>query len=148
MSGSSDSIVTKLVDRVFPRMPDFYGLMNEQCDVLVEGMEAFVELMETGTQEHAQKVRDIEKKGDELKARNIDILNRAFATPMDREDIARAIETLDTIINYAKTTTREMEILEVAPDKYMAEIAIELKNGADRVAMAADRLHDIIVKIS
>ena len=31
MSGKSDSVVTRLVDRVFPRMPDFYA----GCDILV-----------------------------------------------------------------------------------------------------------------
>ena len=43
MSENSDSVVTKLVDRVFPRMPDFYGLMNDQCDLLVTTMEEFVD---------------------------------------------------------------------------------------------------------
>ena len=131
MSDNSDSVVTRLVDRVFPRMPDFYGLMNKQCDVLVEAMEAFAEYMEDGSEEKAQRVRQIEKRGDELKALNTDILNRAFATPMDREDIYRAIVTLDMGINYAKTTTRELEVLNLAPDKYMLEIAVEYKHAAE-----------------
>jgi len=130
MSGKSDSVVTKLVDRVFPRMPDFYGLMNEQCDVLVEAMELFVEYMEDGDPEKAGNIRLIEKRGDELKTRNMDVLNRAFATPMDREDIYRAIVTLDMGMNYAKTTTRELEALNLAPDKFMLEMAIEYQHAA------------------
>lgn len=127
MSGNSNSMITKLVDRVFPVMPDFYGLMNEQCDVLVDAMEALVQYMEDGSEEKALAVRQIEKRGDELKARNIDVLNRAFATPMDREDIYRAIVTLDMGMNYAKTTTRELEVLGLSPDKYMLEMAVEYK---------------------
>lgn len=130
MSGNSNSMITKLVDRVFPVMPDFYGLMNEQCDVLVEAMEALVEYMEDGSEEKALVVRQIEKRGDELKARNVDILNRAFATPMDREDIYRAIITLDMGMNYAKTTTRELEAMGLAPDKFMLEMAVEYKTAA------------------
>jgi uncharacterized protein len=140
MSEKSDSVVTKLVDRVFPRMPDFYGLMNEQCDVLVEAMEAFVQYMEDGSEERAVVVRQIEKRGDELKARNTDVLNRAFATPMDREDIYRAIVTLDMGMNYAKTTTREMEALELTPDKYMLEMAVEYKNAAQALQQGFIRL--------
>jgi len=124
-------MITKLVDQVFPRMPDFYGLMNEQCDVLVEAMEAFVEFMEDGTEERGERVRQIEKRGDELKARNVDVLNSAFATPMDREDIYRAILALDMGINYAKTTIREMESMGLKPDKYMLEMAVEFKTGAE-----------------
>ena len=108
MSGTSDSVVTRIVDRVFPRMPDFYGLINEQCDVAVAAMEAFVLYMETGHAEKAAEVRHLEKAGDDLKDRNNDMLNKAFATPMDREDIYRAIISVDHIINYAKTTVREM----------------------------------------
>jgi uncharacterized protein Yka (UPF0111/DUF47 family) len=131
MSDKSDSVVTRLVDRVFPRMPDFYNLMNDQCSVLVEAMEAFVEYMEDGDPEKAKAIRLIEKRGDELKTRNMDILNRAFATPMDREDIYRAIVTLDMGMNYAKTTTRELEALNLTPDKFMLEMAVEYKNAAE-----------------
>ncbi len=122
---------SRFLDRIFPRMPDFYGLINEQCDVVVEGMEALVAFMEDGSPEKAQRVRQIEKRGDELKARNLDILNRAFSTPMDREDIHRAIVSVDEILNYAKTTTREMEVLELKPDAYTLEMAVLLRDGAE-----------------
>ena len=46
MSGNRKSVLTRLVDRVFPRMPDFYSLLNEQCDLAVEAMEVFVPLTE------------------------------------------------------------------------------------------------------
>jgi predicted phosphate transport protein (TIGR00153 family) len=136
----SNSIVTKLVNQVFPVMPDFYGLMSQQCDILVQTMEVFVEYMEDGSEEKAARVRQLEKEGDELKGRNVDILNRAFATPMDREDIYRAIITLDMVINYAKTTTRELEALSVKPDKYMREIAEEYLNGARALQQGFRRL--------
>jgi uncharacterized protein Yka (UPF0111/DUF47 family) len=118
------------MDRVFPRMPDFYSLLNDQCNLVVEAMEVFVQFMENGEKSLAKQVRALEKRGDELKARNTDILNKSFSTPMDREDIYRAIATIDHIANYAKTTTREIEVLNVTPDKYMLELAVLLKEGA------------------
>jgi uncharacterized protein Yka (UPF0111/DUF47 family) len=131
MSGSSNSVITRVVDRVFPRMPDFFGLLNEQCDLAVEAMEVFVEFMESGDPEKALQVREFEHAGDRLKDRNLDVLNRAFATPMDREDIYRAIMGIDHVVNYAKTTVRELETLELTPDKYMLELAVQLKTGAE-----------------
>jgi len=119
-----------MVDRVFPRMPDFYSLLNEQCDLAVEALEIFVQFMEKGDAALAKQVRALEKRGDVLKARNTDILSKSFSTPMDREDIYRAIATIDHIVNYAKTTTREIEVLNVEPDKYMLELAVLLKEGA------------------
>ena len=130
MSGESNSVVSRLVDRVFPRMPKLYGLVNEQCDLAVEAMSEFVEFMSSGNWDNAERVRALEKQGDELKARNIDVLNKAFSTPMDREDLYRAIITVDHVINYAKTTVREMELLEVQPDNYTLEMAQLLHQGA------------------
>ena len=129
MSGNKDSLLNRLIDRVFPRMPDFYSLLNEQCDLAVEAMEVFVQFMEKGDKALAKQVRALEKRGDVLKARNTDILNKSFSTPMDREDIYNAITTIDHIVNYAKTTTREIEVLDVEPDKYMLELAVLLKEG-------------------
>jgi uncharacterized protein Yka (UPF0111/DUF47 family) len=130
MRGASDSIVSHFIDRIFPRMPNFYGLIDEQCDAAVAAMQAFVEFMETGDPAKAIEVRQLEKAGDELKSRNTDILNKAFATPMDREDIYRAIVSIDHIINYAKTTVREMEALELEPDAFTLEFAKVLRDGA------------------
>ena len=131
MSGSGSTVVTKLIDRVFPRMPDFYSLMNDQCDLMVKAMDEFVEFMKTGDFEKGQNVAHVlEKQGDELKQRNLSILDTAFATPMDREEIYRAIEGIDHVINYAKTTVRELEAFEVAPDKHMLEMAVQLNEGA------------------
>lgn len=130
MSASKDSVLSRMVDRVFPRMPDFYSLLNEQCDLAVEALEIFVQFMEKGDPALAKQVRALEKRGDVLKARNTDILSKSFSTPMDREDIYRAIATIDHIVNYAKTTTREIEVLNVEPDKYMLELAVLLKEGA------------------
>jgi len=129
MSGGGNSVVAKLVDRVFPRMPDFYGLINEQCDLVCRSMEVFVEFMETGDMEKGYQVRAMEKEGDELKARQMTILNRAFATPMDREDIYRAIVTIDEVLNYAKTTVREVEALQIQPDAHMAAMARLIRDG-------------------
>lgn len=129
MGSSSNSVVTRIVDRVFPRMPDFYGLINLQCDQLCRAMEVYVQFMETGDAAAGERVRAMEKEGDELKARSMEILNRAFATPMDREDIYRAIVTLDEILNYAKTAVREVEALEIKPDEHMAEMAQLIYEG-------------------
>jgi len=132
MSEGSENVVTKLVDRVFPRMPDFYSLMNDQCDLLVIAMEEFVDYMRTGDSETGARIAGVlEKQGDELKRRNLHVLNKAFATPMDREEIYRAIEGIDHVINYAKTTVREMEALDVDPDSHTLEMAIHLREGAE-----------------
>ena len=140
MSGSSNSAVGRLMDRVFPIMPDFFRMICDQADVAVRATGAFVRFMETGSDEALNEVRGLEKEADELKSRNIDALYQAFATPMDREDILRAIQTLDYVINYTKITAREMGALDFDSDKYILEMAILLKEGVEALQRGYNKL--------
>tara|TARA_R110002050_G_scaffold120226_1_gene238199 strand:- start:4704 stop:5456 length:753 start_codon:yes stop_codon:yes gene_type:complete len=130
MTNESESWLSKLLNAMFPRMPDFYRLLDDQCSLVVCAMDVFVAFMETGDAAKAKEVRRLEHEGDKLKARNIDVLNRSFSTPFDREDIYRAITAIDEGLNYAKTTVREMEVLGVEPDRHMLEMTKFLNQGA------------------
>ena len=136
----SSSQFSRLLSAMFPRMPDFYRLLNDQCDLVARAMDEFVAFMETGDEVKAKEVRRLEHEGDKLKARNIDVLNRSFSTPFDREDIYRAITAIDESLNYAKTTVREMEVLGVNPDSHMLEIARLLHQGATALQTGFARL--------
>lgn len=140
MSGDSTSAVGKLMDRVFPIMPDFFRMMSDQCDVAVQATTAFVQFMENGAEETLNEIRRLEKVADELKGRNIDALFKAFATPMDREDIFRAIQSLDYVINYTKITAREMGALDFGSDKYILEMAVLLKEGVEALQRGYNKL--------
>ena len=140
MTDTSTSRFSRLLSAMFPRMPDFHGLLNDQCDLVVRAMDEFVAFMETGDAAKAKKVRQLEHEGDKLKARNIDVLNRSFSTPFDREDIYRAITTIDEGLNYAKTTVREMEVLGIKPDTHMLEMARLLHQGAKALRNGFARL--------
>lgn len=131
MSTSIGTFLKRLIDRVIPPMPDFFSLINEQCDLCVQTMTVFVSHMERGDVDTAAEIRRLEKQGDKLKRRNNHVLDKAFTTPMDREDIYDAITSIDEIINYAKSTIRELEVLNLEPDRHMLEMAIELRAGSE-----------------
>lgn len=114
-------------------MPDFYAMLNAQCDTVAQGMRIFAEYMEKGEAETGEQVLLMEHVADRLKSDHMYALNEAFATPMDREDIYRAINTIDNILNYAKTTIREMQTLDLQHDQYTLEMAVLLKEGAEAV---------------
>ena len=128
--GNTNVIMAKLTARIFPVVPDFYRMIVDHCDLVCRAMDVFVEFMETGDQEKGDQVRAMEKEGDDLKSRQMETLSRAFATPLDREDIYRAIMAIDEILNYAKTTVRELEDLAIQPDQHMVEIVRLLRDGA------------------
>lgn len=127
---TSDNLMAKLAGRIFPRTPDFYALLNEQCATVAEGAAALVSYMRTGDERHANRVRELEHEGDRLKVRNLDVLHRAFSTPMDREDVFRAVTAIDMVLNYAKSTVREMSALALPPDEHTLAMAELLDEGA------------------
>ncbi len=129
-----NSLLTIVVDRVLPKTPDFFSLVDEQCDLAVEILHELVEFMETsGAKRTAKVVHKLEESGHELRRRNLDILNKAFSTPMDREDIHRAIVDIDHVMDYARTTVQEMRAFDVEPDKYTLEMAVCLREGMEAV---------------
>jgi uncharacterized protein len=134
------SIFRRLFDRVFPKMPDFFALLTEQCQHVGVTAGRLVEFMETGDPNVGQLIRQDEHEADRVKIRNLHTLNEAFSTPIDREDLYRAIIDLDEIVNYCKTTVSEMEVLGLAPDKHCLEMAMHIKLGSDALAQGYARL--------
>ena len=135
-NGKNPSWLARLKARVIPEMPDFYALLIAQCEITVEGTGQLVQYLKEGEPEHGMRMRRLEHEGDRLRARNLDTLHRSFATPMDREDFYDAIMAIDEILNYAKTSVRELEILELVPDQPMADMA-ELVNAGTRALLQA-----------
>lgn len=115
--------------RLFPTMPNFHQLLCRQCDLAVEATAELLAFMRTADDAHADKVIELERRGDALKSENMTFLHQAFATPFDREDIYRSIANLDEILNYAKTTIREMRGLGIGPDEHTCAMAEMLHEG-------------------
>jgi uncharacterized protein Yka (UPF0111/DUF47 family) len=134
------SIFRRLFERVFPKMPDFFSLLTEQCQHVAQTTGRLVEFMETGDSAVGQSIRQDEHEADRVKIHNLHTLNEAFSTPIDREDLYRAIIDLDEIVNYCKTTVSEMEVLGLTPDKHCLEMAMHIKLGTDALVQGYARL--------
>jgi uncharacterized protein Yka (UPF0111/DUF47 family) len=130
MNDQPKNFVSRMIDRIFPRTIDFFALLDAQCEIVVEAITAFDQFMKENRPELGERVLALEHAGDEMKRQHMDELNRTFATPIDREDIVKAIVSLDEILGYAKATVREMEILQVDPDLPMQQMAGRILEGS------------------
>ncbi len=140
MGDAPDSILRRLKKRIFPEVPDFFALILDQCRLAEDCAAALVSFMETADAEHARRVVELEHQGDLIRSRNLDILHNAFSTPMDREDIYQAIAAIDDILNYAKTTVREMEVLQLAPDEHTLAMARLMHDGCAALTIGFGKL--------
>jgi hypothetical protein len=134
MTAASRTMLAIILDRVFPKMPDFFHMLTEQNVQVARTVDLLVEYMEHDGPAVADALKLDVHAADVIKVRNLHELNEAFSTPIDREDIYRAIMALDDIVMYCKTTVHEMDVLGVTPDAFTRDIAQHIKDGVDALA--------------
>jgi uncharacterized protein Yka (UPF0111/DUF47 family) len=122
-----------------PERPDVLGMLRRQAAVTCDGMVALVGWA-NGEPDAAQRVRDCEHRADETKRELRLALTNAFITPIDAEDLYVMSERLDAVLNGAKDTVRESEVMGIPPDEAVAAMATLLADGARQLATAFDRL--------
>ena len=139
---SKKSLGKRVVERVFPKVPNFFALLAEQSANVGVTAGLLVEYMGSSSPEVAKRITEAEYEGDRIKVQNLTLLNEAFSTPIDREDLHRAIINLDEIINSCKTIVVEMDadLLGVKADKFCIEMAAYLKEGAEAISQGYGRL--------
>ncbi|MBU1424340.1 MAG: DUF47 family protein [Gammaproteobacteria bacterium] len=140
MPNASKTLLARILDRVFPKVPDFFHMLTEQTIKVAHTVNLLVEFMEQNDPLVARALKQNVHEADLIKVRNLHELNDAFSTPIDREDIYRAIIALDEIVMYCKTTVHEMDVLGVAPDKFMRDISHCIKEGVDALAVGFAKL--------
>ena len=134
MTQPSKTMLGQILERVFPKMPDFFHMLTEQNIRVAHTVNLLVDYMENGDPTIALALKEDVHAADLIKVRNLHELNEAFSTPIDREDIYRAIMSLDDIVMYCKTTVHEMDVLGVKPDNFMRDISRHIKEGVDALA--------------
>lgn len=140
MRDQSKTLLQRILGRVFPSTPNFFKLLTEQCELVGVTVNGLVEFVKTGDAELGRQLKRDEHEADLIRIRNIHILNEAFSTPIDREDIYRAIADLDEIVTYCKTTYSEMDVLGVTPDTFIIEKAKLLQEGVNALIAGFGKL--------
>ncbi|OYD06191.1 DUF47 domain-containing protein [Paludifilum halophilum] len=88
---------------LFNRSKDsvFYQTLVDAAGNIVEAMQLFRQNVETleHKDEYAEKLKDLENKGDEYTHILLKELNQTFVTPMDREDILQLAVKLDDVLD-------------------------------------------------
>jgi uncharacterized protein Yka (UPF0111/DUF47 family) len=122
-----------------PERPDVLGMLRHQAAITCEGMVALV-AWANAEPDAAQRVRDLEHQADHAKRDLRLALTNAFITPIDAEDLYVMSERLDAVLNGAKDTVRESEVMGIPADEAVAAMAVLLADGASHLATAFERL--------
>jgi len=120
----------------------FLTLANDQARATLEGMSALCSYLSDQNQEAAALLTAKEKEADEIRRILINELNKTFITPFDREDIFALSRSIDDVLDYAYSTLLEIELLKVKPTSYMQTMAGILRDAANELMLAVERLQD------
>lgn len=101
---------------IIPRENKFFFFLEKISQNVVEGAKALCDFIKNfdGGVDKAKKVLEREHEGDILTHEIIDLLNRSFITPIDREDIHGLVTSLDDIIDLIEEVADRIVMYKVA----------------------------------
>lgn len=124
------------------RSAHFLQLLAQQADKTREGLEMLERYCKTFDAMDARRVEQIEKEADELRRILIDDLNRAFVTPIDREDLFSLSRAIDDVLDYAYSTIDEIQMFGLKPTELMQKMVSILREAAEEIHLGVLQLRD------
>ncbi len=124
------------------RSPHFLQLLAQQADKTREGLETLEHYFQSHNPADARRVEMTEKEADELRRILIDDLNRAFVTPIDREDLFALSRTIDDVLDYAYSTVDEIQLFELQPTELMLKMVVILREAAEELHLGVLQLRE------
>lgn len=118
----------------------FIARLLSQAYLVVNGTQAMLEYIREPSKENATRVREIEEQGDGVRRALIVQLNRSFITPIDREDLFKLSRAIDDVLDYMYSTTREMYLLQIAPNARLHAMGQVLHASAREIYLAIRQL--------
>src|SRR3954462_2698126 len=130
--------------RLTPQKREFFQLYTEASANTVEISSLLVELLERFPADDGELIRQIkerEHEGDRLTHEVVDLLNRTFVTPFDRDDMYRLAGALDDICDHIDEPPDNPGVYGVdrVPDKARSQAEVILR-AATQLDEAINRL--------
>jgi predicted phosphate transport protein (TIGR00153 family) len=126
---------------LIPQKREFFDLYNGAVENIVAIADRLVELLERfpeGADALAGGVKELEHEGDRLTHELVDLLNRTFVTPFDRDDMYRLAGALDDICDHVDEAAGRVVSYGVG------EIRLQAREQANVIRRSAGKLADAV----
>ena len=124
-----------------PQKREFFDLYNRAAENIVAIAELLVELLDRfpdGADDLERRVKDLEHEGDRLTHDLVDLLNRTFVTPFDRDDMYRLAGALDDVCDHIDEAASRVVSYGVE------EIRLQAREQAQAIRRSAGKLADAV----
>jgi uncharacterized protein len=127
-----------------PQRKEFFQLFNQASANAVAISRALVDLLAqapNGSQERIRDIKDLEHEGDRLTHEVVNLLNRTFVTPFDRDDMYRLASALDDVCDHVDEAAGNIVGYGVK------EIRPAAKAQGDVILRAASKLQEAVARL-
>jgi uncharacterized protein len=127
-----------------PQRKEFFELFNQASANAVAISRALVDLLAqapNGSQERIRDIKGLEHEGDRLTHEVVNLLNRTFVTPFDRDDMYRLAGALDDICDHVDEAAGNIVGYGVK------EIRPAAKAQGDVILRAASKLQEAVARL-
>ena len=124
-----------------PQKREFFDLYNRAAANIVTIAERLIELLDSfpeRSDELAQEVKELEHDGDRIRHEIVDLINRTFVTPFDRDDMYRLSGVLDDICDHVDEAAGKIVRFRVV------EIRAQARGQAEVIRRAGGKLAEAI----
>ena len=124
-----------------PQRREFFELYNRAAANVVAISRLLVDLLGAeldGTAERIRDIKELEHEGDRLTHEVVDLLNRTFVTPFDRDDMYRLAGALDDVCDHVDEAAGNLVGYGVT------EVRPAAKAQADVILRAATKLQEAV----
>jgi predicted phosphate transport protein (TIGR00153 family) len=127
--------------RFIPQQREFFELFSRASSNAVDIGRLLVQLLDRFPTEGAEligQIKEHEHTGDDLTTEVVDLLNRTFVTPFDRDDIFRLASAIDDVCDYVDETADNLGSYGVS------EVPRHAREQADVILRATIQLDEAI----
>jgi uncharacterized protein len=125
--------------RLTPQKREFFVLFSKASANACAIAGALVELLERWPdKEKLRDIRELEHEGDRLTHEVINLLNRTFVTPLDRDDMYRLASVIDDVCDHIDEAADNIDAYEVT------EVPEKARLQAEVIHRAAARLNEAV----
>ena len=128
-----------------PKEEKFFDFLNLQTENIVKAADCFRHAVKKGCfdEETVKKIKNFEHEGDTLSHEIVDMLNRTFITPIDREDIYALANQLDDVLDMLNAMAGRIKLYKLNPaDEHFAQFIDLIDQAAAALAQAVKHMPD------
>ena len=129
--------------RLTPQKREFFVLLTQASANARAIARTLVDLLDDWPDDRSKlrDIRELEHEGDRLTHAVVDLLNRTFVTPIDRDDLYRLSSAIDDVCDHVDEAADNIDAYEVRGVPEKARLQAEV------IHRAASRLHEAVERL-